>query len=711
MSDQTNADPTRYFATCSTGVEQILADELTELGASNAKAVFRGVGFNATRDVAYNCMLWSRVATRIYQPLFRHQIADDDALYQWLVTLDWSSHLGLRHPFAIDVRGSHKAFKNATYAALKAKDAIVDAIRRVKDARPNIAKESELRLYLHLSDRECEIGIDLAGKSMHRRGYRAAQGAAPIRETLAAAMLYRLGWPAIAKSGGALVDPMCGAGTFLLEGAMMAADRAPGLELNPGARHWKQFDLALWNELVDQARTRAEAGEGNLDNIFLLGFDSDKSAIYKAKQNAQSAGLDDAIRFENRPLHELSARVGDLAPGLIVTNPPYGQRLGGPGQAADQMRVLGDQLRDLTGWRVGLITDDIEHGFELSARPPVKLAVDNGGQDCVVLDLGELDESSVRQVEVAEDLANRLRKNLAAIEDYVERNQIECYRIYDADMPEYAAAIDIYAGQLLIQEYAAPKNIPVGVTKGRLRKLIATVQSVCEIPPHQTIVKVRQKQKGAAQYDKRGDMGEFMWIREGGLEFQVNLHDFLDTGLFLDHRETRSLVREWLEPGQSFLNLFCYTGSVSVYAAAAGAKTTSIDLSNTYVEWAQRNLEHNGFSGWEHRVLRDDCMAWLAKSDHSYDLIFLDPPTFSNSKKMESILDIQRDHAHLIRLCMRRLNPGGKLFFSNNARKFVLDESVKADYHVTEMTEQTVPPDFNRRSPHQSWKIQAKSAA
>jgi 23S rRNA (guanine2445-N2)-methyltransferase / 23S rRNA (guanine2069-N7)-methyltransferase len=308
-----------------------------------------------------------------------------------------------------------------------------------------------------------------------------------------------------------------------------------------------------------------------------------------------------------------------------------------------------------------------------------------------------------------EMFANRLRKNLRHLGKWARREGVTCYRVYDADLPEYALAVDLYEGWAHVQEYAAPPSVDPGRAEVRLKDALATIPVVFGMDPDRVILKVRRKQKGPAQYERQAAMGEFRVVHEGGLRFQVNLTDYLDTGLFLDHRPTRALIRG-LAAGGRFLNLFAYTGTASVYAAAAGAvSTTTVDLSSVYLDWARRNMALNGFAeGRAHRFVRADCLAWLA-SPHPerFHLIFLDPPTFSNSKRMGGqTFDVQRDHASLIRAAATLLARDGVLLFSNNFRHFKLNRAALSQFAVEECSAATIPPDFERTPRiHTCWKI------
>jgi 23S rRNA (guanine2445-N2)-methyltransferase / 23S rRNA (guanine2069-N7)-methyltransferase len=323
--------------------------------------------------------------------------------------------------------------------------------------------------------------------------------------------------------------------------------------------------------------------------------------------------------------------------------------------------------------------------------------------------------------------ANRLRKNLRRLGGWRKRRQITCYRIYDADLPEYAAAIDCYQPAdsavgalsrgrfpttetdptlyLHIQEYQAPKSIPESVAARRLGELLDAARRTFDVSPERIAVKTRAKGKGGSKYGRMAARGEVFLVREGPVLLEVNLFDYLDTGLFLDHRPIRLRIgRE--AAGKRFLNLFSYTGTASAHAAVAGAITTSVDLSATYSEWALRNLRHNGVDAARHRLIQADVMTWLAQDTGRYDLIFCDPPTFSNSKRADDF-DVQRDHVRLLRLAIGRLAPEGLLLFSNNFRRFALDAGALSEIAtIREITAATIDLDFERNPRiHRCWEL------
>ena len=308
-----------------------------------------------------------------------------------------------------------------------------------------------------------------------------------------------------------------------------------------------------------------------------------------------------------------------------------------------------------------------------------------------------------------EMFANRLRKNVRHLGKWARREGVTCYRIYDADLPEYALAIDLYEGWAHVQEYAAPLTVDPARAENRLRDALEAIPQVLGIPAEHVVLKVRRKQKGLAQYERRATTGDVQIVHEGGLRFRVNLTDYLDTGIFLDHRPIRALIRG-LAAGRRFLNLFAYTGTATVYAAAGGADTTTtVDMSSVYLDWARQNMALNGFAeGPAHRFVRADCLAWLATPrPERYGLIFLDPPTFSNSKRMgERTFDVQRDHAHLIRAAAGLLARDGVLVFSNNFRHFTMNRPALAHLTIEDISANTIPQDFQRNPRiHACWKI------
>ena len=704
-----------FFATCPKGLEYLLRDELVALGAEEVRESLAGVHFAGSLEVAYRACLWSRLASRILMPLAEFDAGTDDALYSGVQSIDWSTHLAAHATLAVDANSALSKLTHSQFIAQRVKDAVVDQFRQRDGSRPGVdTEEPDVRINLRLRRDRATLSLDLAGSPLHRRGWRELQGEAPLKENLAAAMLLRARWPEIYAEGGALLDPMCGSGTLLIEGAWMAADVAPGLHREYyGFLGWQQHDIALWRKVLDEARERADIGLRALRSCF-FGSDADPRMVQTAKRNAQEAGVSGFLTLDKHDVTHVSPPQG-FSRGLVITNPPYGERLGDRVEMPRLYRAIGETLRErFAGWRAAVLAGDAELGQAIPLRAEKKYALYNGALETVLLVYelharAETPREAKPLSEGAQMLRNRLEKNLRHLRKRLEREGIHCWRAYDQDLPEYAAAIDVYANDggapyLHIQEYRAPADIPLETARSRLREIVRVAGEVFGVSRDRIALKTRERGKGGSkdgQFDQRGD---FIEVAEGGLKFLVNLTDYLDTGLFIDHRLVRAKLRE-LAKGKRFLNLFAYTATASVYAAAGGAKdTTSVDLSATYLDWASRNLALNGFSGASHRLMQADAVTFLESDRDRYGLIYVDPPTFSNSKRAEDF-DVQRDHVRLLLACAERLTADGVLVFSNNFRRFKLDhEALNERFIIDDWSAPSIPFDFTRRADiHGCW--------
>jgi 23S rRNA (guanine2445-N2)-methyltransferase / 23S rRNA (guanine2069-N7)-methyltransferase len=719
--------PLRFFATCPRGLSDLLAGELRALGASAVREHPAGASFRGDLATGYRACLWSRTASRVLLTLLRIEVEDADGLYQGVYEVPWEEHMSVDGTLAVDAVGTGAGIHHGRFAAQKVKDAVVDRFRRESGRRPSVAPERpDLRLHLHLEGPHATLSLDLAGEALHRRGYRVSGVEAPVKENLAAGLLLRAGWPAVAARGGTLVDPMCGSGTLPIEAALMATDTAPGLRRAYwGFLGWRGHSPGTWDALLEEARGRARAGAHGGPSI--VGYDADTRAIAAADANARAAGVAERVRFETRAVEALGAP--SVPPGLLVVNPPYGERLGQPATLIGLYQTLGLRLRQaFAGWQAAVLTADETLARALGLSPQRRHRLWNGPIECQLLRF-DLDlarpgrehpapRSESPPSPGASMLVNRLRKNLATLGRWARRQGIGCYRLYDADMPEYAVAVDLYHGADLrvhVQEYAPPATVDPGAAARRLEQVMAVLPGLLEVPRAHLYLKVRRRQRPGAQYPRLGARGELFTVAEGPCRFLVNLTDYLDTGLFLDHRETRRLLAG-LAAGGRFLNLFAYTATATVCAAHGGAvETTSVDLSPTYLGWARRNLDLNGIGGPRHRLVQADCLDWLereaAAAGHRprYDLVFIDPPTFSNSKRMRGTLDVQRDHVRLLGLAARLLTPGGTLLFSTHLRGFRLDREALAELDPEDLSARTIPRDFER-SPriHQCWRLRVR---
>jgi len=714
-----------YFITAPRGAEYLLAGELLKLDAVEIREGHAGVFCTGPLATGYRICLWSRIAGRVLLPLAEFPATNPDELYQGVLVIPWEDHLVPNGTLAVDFAGGSPLITDTRYGAVKVKDAIVDRFRDRCGVRPSVARDRpDLRIAVRLHKGMATISLDLSGESLHRRGYRIEKGDAPIKENLAAMILHRAGWPELADTGAPLLDPMCGSGTFPIEAALMATDTAPGLFREYfGFLGWRGHDAPLWEQLREEARRRREAGLPR--PLVIAGYDRDETALRMARTNAERAGLAGMIRFERREIGEARPPVSGSIPGLVVINPPYGERLGRGEELTRLYARLGELLKgEFRGWTAALLTSD-EVRRPTGLRPRKVTVVYNGALKCSLslFDIAAVDTSRRMTPDApppprkelgpgATSFANRLRKNLRNLEQWTTREQVACYRLYDADLPEYKLAVDLYGGEKLfahVQEYEAPRSIDPVDADRRLREALDVIASVLEIPRDRLFIKIRRRQKGAGQYSRLAATGTFHEVAEGPCRFLVNFTDYLDTGLFLDHRPTRELLRT-LAAGKRFLNLFGYTGAATVHAAMGGAVATTVDLSSTYLDWAQRNLELNGFGASSHELVRADCREWLKRTvragQRRWGLIFVDTPAFSNSKRMVGTFDVQRDHAELISLAAKLLEPDGVLIFSTNLRNFTMESGAFPGLLLEDITSRTIPPDF-RRNPriHSCWRI------
>lgn len=720
-----------FFVTCPKGVEYLLADELKEFGLNLVRNAPAGVWVEGELESGYRACLWSRLANRVILNVADVDARSADELYAGVVDLDWQAHIPAGGSFRVTFLGQNEAIRNTQFGAQKVKDGIVDSIRGAGAPRPSVApKDPDVTVSARLNRGRLSLGIDLSGHSLHMRGYRTDKGIAPLKENLAAALLLRAGWPEIASNGGDFVDPMCGSGTLVVEAALMALDIAPGRKQERfGFEKWPGHQPELWLSLRQEAERRAHEGKQGRIPAF-CGFDQDGRVIATAEKNIQRAGLEGVVHVEARPISEFTRQETWSDSGLVLTNPPYGERLSERKELAALYQSLGEVVaRELTGWRLGVFTGAPEFGKSIGLRSFKQYKLFNGKLPAQLL-LFEVQPENARtprdpaapgqimpriaNAERADMLRNRLKKNLKTIGQWARRQNIGCYRLYDADMPEYALAIDIYEGRVHVQEYLAPKSVDEKAARERLAEAMAVIPEVLEVAPEDLVCKQRQRQTGTRQYEKQAATGEYFNVHEHGCALKVNLKDYLDTGLFLDHRPVRYWIQQHAR-GKRFLNLFCYTGAATVHAAVGGAsRSLSLDMSKTYVSWARDNLALNSADPRKHVVEQADCLAWLADrktANQTFDLIFMDPPTFSNSARMAGVLDIQRDHADLVRQCMARLSSDGLLIFSNNFRKFRLDEALESEFEVKEVSASTLDKDFQRNPKiHRCWHIRHQNS-
>lgn len=723
-------DTLNLFATSPKGLEGLLFEEIKALTGSATKETPGGVHFQTSLAAAYRVILWSRLANHVLLPLAQFPAPDANALYQGALGIEWAAHFGIEQSFAVFFSSRKSALQHSQFGAQKVKDAIVDQFRERCGERPSVSRsQTQIHINVFIDRDQATVSLNLSGASLHRRGYREQGAASPLMENLAVGILLRAGWPQIARDGGCLLDPCCGSGTLLIEAALLAADIAPGLlRQDFGFLHWRQHDTHAWSQLLAEAHSRREQGLLRLTR--LNGSDNNRKAVAIARENVERVGLSEYIEIQHQDLSAARAPQ-NCSTGLVIVNPPFAEHLALP----ELYEKLGETLKShFDGWQAAVLTADPALGKYLGLGARRRYPFFNGTASntllCFTLNqdayrhrpnepLQPLAAEQCREQgrTSAEMFGNRLRKNFKTMTRWAKSKHIHCYRMYDADLPEYSVAIDIYDGEqrwVHLQEYAAPKTIEAPVAERRFREACAVTLSELGIPAAQLFSKQRSRQRGSAQYEKLDTNGLFQIVEEQGLRFYVNFTDYLDTGLFLDHRPVRAWIRDAAKDKQ-VLNLFAYTGTASVYAAAGGARqVVSVDMSRTYIEWAKRNFTLNQLPLAAHPFIQADCLEWLrnAEPTRQFDLIFLDPPSFSNSKRMDTTLDIQRDHESLIQLAMSHLHPTGLLLFSTNLRSFKLSDVILAQYHTEDRTAASIPEDFARNPRiHQCWAIRFKTVS
>jgi 23S rRNA (guanine2445-N2)-methyltransferase / 23S rRNA (guanine2069-N7)-methyltransferase len=742
--------PYELIATAASGTEAIVKRELATLGypartTSPGRLLFRG-------DARAICRtnLWLRVAERILIRVGSFPAPDFDALFEGTMGLPWEQWLPRDAEFPVRGRSHRSRLSSVPACQRSVKRAIVERLRKAYGTETLPETGALYSIEISLRDDLATLTLDTTGIGLHKRGYRPLVGEAQLRETLAAAMVQLSFW----RAGRVLADPFCGTGTIPIEAAMIGRNIAPGMRRQFACESWPTFDAEQWRLERENARDVVLPALSER----LLAYDIDGETLSLARYHAQQAGVADDIHWQQRPFSELRAKAEY---GCIITNPPYGERMGDDREIVELYQSFPLVLRRLPTWShyilsarpdledlVGqratrrrklyngsiectyyqfhgprpprdgkaLSSDDTrrqpeEDSFEPSSAdeqeseqevtpavrsPPARVTTKSAPA------FGGLKESATRQ---AEEFANRLRNRARHFRRWPTKRGITCYRLYERDVPDVPLVVDRYEDALHIAEFARPHDRSPAQHADWLDLMARTASKVLEVPRERVFLKFRDRQRGVDQYQRVDDRGARFVVHEGGLKFVVNLSDYVDTGLFLDHRLTRQIVRE-RAAGKQVLNLFSYTGSFTVYAAAGGAaNTTSVDKSSTYTEWTRENLERNGFAGPEHSIVRSDIQTFLdhLRAVEKWDLAVVDPPTFSNTKGLEVDWDVQRDHAALLQQLAVHIVPGGSVYFSTNFRRFKLDEAALGDYMIRDITRQTIPEDFRNERIHKCW--------
>jgi 23S rRNA (guanine2445-N2)-methyltransferase / 23S rRNA (guanine2069-N7)-methyltransferase len=746
VSQRGGALPYELIATAASGTEAFVKLELAELGyeaktTTPGRLLFRG-------DAAAICRtnMWLRVAERILIRIGSFPAADFDALFEGTMALPWEEWLPRDAEFPVRGRSHRSQLTSVPACQRSVKRAIVERLRKAHRTEQLPETGPLFAIEISLRDDVATLTLDTTGTGLHKRVYRPLVGEAQLRETLAAAMVQLSFW----RPGRVLADPFCGTGTIPIEAAMMGRNIAPGLRREFACEAWPTFDRDTWRAV----RAESEAAVLPALSERLLAYDIDGDTLRLARYHAQQAGVVEDIHWQQRPFSDLRAKAEY---GCIITNPPYGERMGDDREIAELYRSFPLVLRRLPTWSHYILSSRPDLEELVGQRATRRRKLYNGPLECTYYQFhgprpprdgeprpaiersdaepveeayetsdviepaahqpsprmaakpvdrapafGGLQQSAARQ---ADEFANRLLNRARHFRRWPTKRGITCYRLYERDVPDVPLVVDRYEDALHIAEFARPHDRSPAQHADWLDLMARTAAKTLEVPRERVFLKFRDRQRGDDQYQRVDDRGARKVVHEGGLKFVVNLSDYVDTGLFLDHRNTRQMVRE-RAAGKRFLNLFSYTGSFSVYAAAGGAvSTTTVDKSSTYTDWTGENMQLNGFGGPEHSIVRADIRTFLdgLRRVEQWDLAVVDPPTFSNTKGVELDWDVQRYHGGLLRQLAPHITSGGMVYFSTNFRRFKLDEAALGDYSIRDITRQTIPEDFRNERIHKCW--------
>jgi 23S rRNA (guanine2445-N2)-methyltransferase / 23S rRNA (guanine2069-N7)-methyltransferase len=731
-----------FFATCPTGFEHLLANELIALELSHVRPLQGQVAFDGSLQDAYRACMWSRLASRIVVIVQRIDARTSDELYEGVRHIAWQEHLLPHTSFVVDATGMNAHLKNTHFTSLRTKDAIADALsaRNVSHVETK-PEHPDVRVVTRISGNRATIGIDLSGGPLFQRSYVRRSKDVGLRADYAAAVLALGQWHELCDGPapsfvalGHYPDPL------VVEAVLMAARYAPGLQRKHwGFTKWAAHEEDRWQTVIDDAKgQRIEAPTAEFAARPL------ERGVSRAKNTLRSLGIEAVVRpytvySEETPLRSstlLCADLSDIRSHELVRETAW-------------LRTFVQTVQECRPSQISISSrDNLPELYLKQTRSEVVSSM--LGRD--TLQISRFDDpdlsrplptvalASQKEVPVlvpaSDQFAARLKKVVKLRAKWAKREDVSCYRLYDSDLPDYAVSIDLYQGidprtgvldghrWVQVYEYAAPKDVDESLARARLMDVLALSPEIIDVKPENTYLRVRKRDKGGSQYageardtrdtrttrptrDGKVPLPEGAHlIDEGGLTFEVNFQSRLDCGIFLDHRDTRAMIREMAKQtkgSKRFLNLFAYTGTATCYAADGGMRyTTTVDLSRPSLDWARRNMARNGFTQREHEFVQADVIAWINEQRHTknrWDLIFCDVPTFSNSNRMgKRSFDVQRDHAELLIGVSRLLIREGVCVFSCNLRSFKEDATAlaKAGVSIEDITSRTIPEDFKR---------------
>ncbi|TWT36310.1 Ribosomal RNA large subunit methyltransferase K/L [Posidoniimonas corsicana] len=728
--------PLPLAATTAFGVEAVVRRELEALGYP-AKITAPGrVAFEGDPQAIAQANLWLRAGERVVVELASFPATDFGQLFDGVAALDWAAWIPPDGEFPVRGRSRGSQLSSVPACQKIVKKAIVERLRQQHGVQELPETAGLYGVEVALVDDVATLTLDTTGVGLHKRGYRPVTSSAPLRETLAAAIVQLSYW----RNGRPLLDPFCGAGTLAIEAAMIGRQIAPGLRRVFAAEDWPAVPADVWQAAREQAQQRMLPA---LDER-ILATDADDQVLVTARRSAERAGVLEDIHFQQRAFADtLSKREY----GCLITNPPYGERLGEQREIEELYQAMPLVLRRLPTWSHYVLTSRLDFEQLVGQTADKRRKLYNGRLECTLFQyqgpkppkgegggrkqgaepasaaktsvvepapkasvdapqraFGGLKPEAARQ---AEEFSNRLKKLARHLRKWPTKRGITCYRIYDRDIPEAPFAIDRYDDALHIAEYERPHDRTPAEHADWLDHMVRTAADALETPRELVFVKRRFRQRGETQYQRVAEQQAVRLVKEAGLTFRVNLSDYVDTGLFLDHRVTRGRFRDEAE-GKRVLNLFAYTGAFSVYALAGGAeRVTTVDLSPTYLDWARDNVRLNKLDASRCDFVEGDSQEFVESlpAEPLFDLAIVDPPTFSNTKRGADDWDVQQHAAPLLVEVAKRMPPGGVIYFSTNSRRFKLDEDQLSGLAIREISRQTVPEDFRNKRIHRCWRM------
>ena len=693
------------IATTAFGTEAVTKRELSNLGYDNRVMAPGWVQFTGDLSAICRANLWLRSADRVLIQVASFPADNFDALFETTREQDWKCWIPADGQFPVSGRSIRSQLSSVPACQRSVKKAIAEALLQQHGVSTLPESNALFRCQIALLENIATLTIDTTGPSLHKRGYRQHGGDAPLKETLASTLVQLSFW----NKERPLIDPFCGSGTIPIEAAMLGRNIAPGLNREFVSCDWPWLDPSLWSE----ARTEARDLISSFDEM-LIGTDLDPAVLKTARRNAEFAGVSANIHFQQKLFHDLNS---SRKHGCLITNPPYGERLSELYDVQHLYESMPDVLRRLPTWSHYILTSFNNFESLLERRADRRRKLYNARIACTYYQFhgpgvkdekqqpvfGELDEKAREQAEL---FRRRLIKRSRHLRRWPTRRGITCFRLYEKDIPEIPLVVDRYEDHLHLSEFERPHDRNLAQHQAWLDLMQKTAGEALAVSPAKVFLKRRLRQRGTSQHEHLSRDRYEIEVEENELKFIVNLTDYIDTGLFLDHRETRKMVLEE-SSNKDFLNLFAYTGSFSVYAAQGRARsTTSVDRSTAYLDWAQRNMERNGFRGPQHRYIQSDIRNYLSvlSAQPQFDLAIIDPPTFSNTKADDNDWIIQDHWSDLINQVIIRMRTGGVIYFATNFRRFRFDET-QVDATCREISKQTVPEDFRNRRIHRCWRI------